>query len=103
MGKGWTNDSCEVNLAGIRNCSALEHSLNKIGCNSRGGPGTVLVPETHSAESRDPRRAACMSSVDGPPKCQDIRSSGDQAAVLVCLLCSRNVGDPRCPACHSVT
>ena len=44
-----------------------------------------------------------MSSVDSPPKCQDIGASQDQAAVHVCLLCSRSVGDPRCPVCDPVT
>ena len=44
-----------------------------------------------------------MSSVDSPPKCQDIRASQDQAAVHVCLLCSRRVGDPRCSVCDPVT
>ena len=39
--KGWA--SCDVTLAGIWNGLVLEHSLNKIGCNSRGDPGTVTV------------------------------------------------------------
>ena len=41
--KGWANDSCDVALAGIWSGLVLEHLLNKIGCNSKGDPGTVTV------------------------------------------------------------
>ena len=41
--KGWANDGRDVTLAGIWSGLVLEHSLNKIGCNSKGDPGTVTV------------------------------------------------------------
>lgn len=84
--KGWANDSCDVALAGIWSGLVLEHLLNKIGCNSKGDPGTVTVATRNCAEKVDPRRASCLSSVDCPPKCQNMGASQDQATVQVSLL-----------------
>ena len=46
----------------------------------------MTVATRNCAEKVDPRKASYLSSVDGPPKCQNMGASQDQAAVQVCLL-----------------
>ena len=60
-------------------------------------------PRIHCAEKEDPRKAGYISAVDCSPGPWDMRTAEDQAAALVCLLCSRQPEGLWCSVQHAET
>ena len=93
----------KVNLAWIWNGSALEHSLNKIGYNSRGDPGTVTVITRDSlCRKGRPQKSWLPVFCRWSPKMSEYGGFSGPSSCPGLPFSSRSVGNSRCPSCHPV-